>query len=399
MRRRSLSILLLTTLTLTVLSSIPVFAMDPDLKIVVQLKGALEADNPLNMAIEAFSNVEWQVVLEDLSASDLADADMLILIQADMSVEYTSAEKAAVKSWFETSGKTLWVCADSDYPDQYMRVNTANDMLENVESKLRAEQAEATDPTSNGGADYRVLGVSWYCDPEVSFIVDDVNKSLFHGPGSIVGYLGGSYYTLDTVSLDGVYVVMTTSSDGLIVDYEPPAPIAYEVGYEGSIPLLAMEIYANGNVVYAGADAPFSHYTPMYKPEVAKPERYGDLYPQQGATLFRNIVNFAIRTKLAANIGALEGAVSDLEDDKASLESEVSSLEGDKATLEDEVEALEADVAGLESDKAGLESTVSGLEDDLAKANSAVSSWQMYAIVALIIGVVVGYFVGPMLKK
>jgi hypothetical protein len=356
--KRSISILLFTTLVIVGLTAVPVFAADPDLNIVVQLKGGLEPGIHLVAAMEDFSNTEWSVVLEDLSASDLEDADMLILIQSDMSVNYTDAEKTAVKSWFQGSGKTLWICADSDFSDQYMRINTANDMLANLDSKLRAEDCEAADPTSNAnGRDYRVFGLGENSAPEYSFLVDDVNKTLFHGPGMIMGYLGDSYYALDETTLEDVYVIMTTSSDGIVVDFEPPAPVHYEVGHEGNLPLLVLEKYSNGNSLYAGADAPFAHYTAMYKPELKNPERYAIEHTQDGAQLFQNIINYAIRTKLAANISVLEG-----------------------------------DIAGLEAD-------VSGLEEDLANAESATSSWQMYAVGALILGAVVGFFVGPMLKK
>jgi outer membrane murein-binding lipoprotein Lpp len=407
MKRRTLSIVLLTTILLLGIAVMPVIAADSDLKVVVQIKGGLEPGIHLQAAMEDFSNTDWSVVLGDISASDLTGADMLILIQSDMSVNYTTAEKAAVKSWFAGSGKTLWICADSDFSDQYMRINTANDMLANLDSKLRAEDCEAADPTSNAnGADYRVFGLAENVDPEVAFIVDNVNKTLFHGPGLIMGYLGGSYYSLDETSLDGVYVIMTTSSDGIVVDFEPPAPVHYEVGYEGNLPLLVMEKYSNGNVLYAGADAPFAHYTSMYKPELKNYVRYVVEHTQDGTQLFQNIINYAIRTKSAANISALEADVSDLESDVSGLEGDVSTLEGQKATLEGQVDTLEADVTGLEGDVAGLEgdvtgleSTVSGLEDDLSKAESSASSWQMYAIGALILGAVVGFFVGPMLKK
>ena len=357
MKRKTLSIILLTTLVLSLFAAIPARAADPDLKIVVQLKGGLEAGSHLVQAMEDISNAEWAVVFEDLAASDLSDADMLILIQSDMSVNYTDAEKSAVKSWFSNPGKTLWVCADSDFSDQYQRIPTANDMLDYLGSKLRAESAESADPNGAEGADYRVLGQSENVDPEFEFLVDGVTQALFHGPGLIYGYLEGESYKLEEVSLDGVYVIMTTTDEGIVVDFEPPVPDVHEVGYEGTLTLLALEKLANGNSLYVGADAPFAHYTPMYRPEIAKYERYGVLHPQEGGKFFENIVNYAIRTKLAAVVTGLEAEVS----------------------------ALETDVAGLEA--------------DVEAANSKASTWQMYAIGALVIGLVVGFFVGPMLKK
>lgn len=400
MKSKSLSIIVLTTLALALFTAIPVEAADADLKVAVQLKGGLEAGQHLLAAMEDFSNVEWTVVLEDLTASDLADVDMLILIQSDMAVDYTTAEKAAVKTWFQGAGKTVWVCADSDFSDQYLRIPTANDMLENLGSILRGESAEAADPTSNAeGADYRVFGLTENIDPEIDFLANGVTSALVHGPGLIVGYIGDTYYKLEETEIDDVYIVLTTSSDGIVVDFEPPVPELHGVGEEGFLPLLVMEKYANGNVLYAGADSPFAHYTPMYKPEIRKVERYSVLHTQEGAKLFENILNYAIKTKLSAEISGLDSQISTLEGEKTSLQSEVSSLESDKSSLESDVADIESEVADLEGDVATLEGTVTDLEADVAAAQSAASSWQMYAVGALIIGLVVGFFVGPMLKK
>jgi len=399
MKRKTLTILLLTTLVLSVFAAIPVNAADPDLKIVVQLKGGLEAGQHLVQAMEDISNAEWAVVFDDLTASDLSDADMLILIQSDMAVNYTTAEKSAVKSWFMIPGKTLWICSDSDFSDQYLRIPTANEMLEYLGSKLRAESVESADPNGAEGSDYRVLGQSYNVDPEFKFLVDGVTQALFHGPGLIYGYLGGVGYKLEEVSLDGVYVIMTTTPEGIAVDFMPPVPEVHEVGYEGNLTLLALEKLANGNSLYVGADAPFAHYTPMYRPEIAKWERYGVLHPQQGGKLFENIVNYAIRTKLTAEITGLDNDVSALGSEKAALENQVSTLEGEKSSLEDDVADLESSVATLESDVATLETSVTDLEADVTAAKSSASTWQMYAIGALVIGLALGFFVGPMIRK
>ena len=77
MKNKSLSIIVLTTLALALFAAIPVNAADTELKVAVQLKGGLEAGQQLLQAMEDFSNVEWAVILEDLTASDLADVDTL----------------------------------------------------------------------------------------------------------------------------------------------------------------------------------------------------------------------------------------------------------------------------------------------------------------------------------
>jgi peptidoglycan hydrolase CwlO-like protein len=150
----------------------------------------------------------------------------------------------------------------------------------------------------------------------------------------------------------------------------------------------------------------------LYYPEMLRADRYGaDTNPQQGGRLFENIIDYVtqysgllidsvnvIEAK-EAEISGLESEVSGLEGDVSALEGQVSDLNGEISDLEDDVSGLEGDVSGLNAQVAALEGDVSSLESDLASSRSSASSWQMYAIAALIIGAIVGYFVGPMLKK
>ena len=367
MKSKLIGIVILSTLFMSLSAVALVGAAATEAKVVVHMKGALDADDNLKAAIADFSYVEWEVVLGDITDADLAGADMLIMIQADPAVEYTTAELDAVTAWFDEGNKMLWVASDSDYPDgQELRPPDANAVLAAVGSKLRGEHAEIEDPVSNADASYRVYGVSDYCAPEYSFLVADVLTAQFHGCGIIIGYLDGTYYALDETEIDGVYVIMTSSPAGIVVDVSPPEPEAHTAGQEGTFALMALEEAENNNIVIATADGPFSHYSPMYKPEIQNPNRYNVTSgnPQQGATLFGNILELMVRNTMGADISALEGEVSD-------LMGEVSTLTSEKSQLQTDLEA----------------------------AQSSASTMQLAAVAALIIGVVVGYFVGPMLKK
>jgi hypothetical protein len=336
-------------------------------KVVVHLKGALDADDNLKAAMADYSYVEWAVVLEDITSADLSGADMLVMIQADPAVDYTDAELSAVTSWFDEGSKLLWVASDSDYPDgQELRPPDANAVLEAVGSALRGENGETQDPMVNFDAAYRVKAVSENCAPEYEFLVAGVTYAQFHGCGVIIGYLNGNYYALEETEIDGVYVIMTSSASGVISDESAPAPEAHTPGQEGTFAMMALEEMPNNNYVIATSDAPFSHYSPMYKPELQNPARYNltSDNPQQGDVLFGNILNFAVRNGMDATISGLEGEVSD-------LTGEVSTLTSEKSQLQTALEA----------------------------AQSSASTMQLAAVAALIIGVVVGYFVGPMLKK
>ena len=405
MKKKILSILLLTTLALSLCSiAAPSLAANP--KVVVHLKGALNPDTQLTCAMNNMSWVTWSVVYDEIVASDLTGADMLIMIQADSSLDYTDDELAAVKSWFDGGGKAVWVAADSDYGNDGLRQATANSALEYLGSAMRFEDSSTEDPVSNGGAPYRVLAVSDNVDPEFAHLVSGVERGLIHGPGIIIGYVGGEYVALETDAPEGVYIILTTTEFGMVVDNSEPSPEVHEAGAEGSFPVMAMEVdYDSGNILIATGDAPFGQYMGLYKPEMLRADRYGeDANPQQGGRLFENIIDYV--TQYAGLlidsvnvIEAKEAEVSGLEGEVSVLEGQVSDLNSDVSGLEDDVSGLEGDLSGLNAQVAALEGDVAGLEADLAAAQSSASSWQMYAIAALVIGAIVGFFVGPMLKK
>ncbi|MBC8225483.1 hypothetical protein H8E65_12905 [Candidatus Bathyarchaeota archaeon] len=370
-------------------------------------------DTQLTLIMNNMSWVTWSVVLEDIEASDLTGADMLIMVQQDSSLDYSDDELAAIKSWYDGGGKAVWIAADSDYGTDSLRQATANSALEYLGSALRIEASSVEDPVSNGGAPYRVLGVSDNVDPEFAHLVSGVERGLFHGPGIVIGYVDGSYVALETDAPDGVYVIMTTTEVGVVVDSTEPVPEVHEAGDEGSFPVMALEVdYDSGNIVIATGEAPFGQYMGLYHPEMIRADRYGeDANPQQGGRLFENIIDYVTQySGLLIDsvnvIEAKEAEISDLESEVSGLLGEVSVLEGqvsdlnsDVSGLEDDVSGLEGDVSGLNAQVAALVGDVAGLEADLAAAQSSASSWQMYAIAALVIGAIVGYFVGPMLKK
>jgi hypothetical protein len=366
------------------------------------MKGALEADDNLKAAMEDYTYVDWSVVTGDLTASDLSGADMLVMIQADPAVEYTAAELSALTAWFEQGNKLLWVASDSDYPDgQELRPGPANAALEAVGSKLRGENAETQDPLVNFDAAYRVKGVSENCAPEYKFLVAGVTYAQFHGCGIIIGSLYDNYYALDETDIEGVYVIMTSSDSGVVSDESAPAPEVHSPGQEGNFAMMVLEEMPYDNYVIATSDAPFSHYSPMYKPELQKPSRYNltSGNPQQGDTLFGNILDLAVRNAQTGEIDMLEDDVTGLEDDVAGLTTDVAGLTTDVSDLEDDVTALETEKTTLEGEVSTLTSETTSLEADLTAAQSSASTMQLAAVAALVIGVIIGYFVGPMIKK
>jgi polyhydroxyalkanoate synthesis regulator phasin len=387
MKKKLISLVVLTLLALASLSMISVSAATKPI-VVVHLKGAFEPDTQLK-ALMNTTWIEWKVVLEDLSSSDLSGADMLIMVLGDASQTYSAGELSAVDSWF-SDGKTIYIAADSDYGTDHLRQAQGNAVLEKLGSKLRFDDCSAEDATSNGGAPYRVLAISDNVDPEFAYLVEGIDRGLFHGPGVVVGYDDGSYVYLSEDSLDDVYVIMTTSETGIIVDNSEPSPMVMEAGTEGEFPTMVIEKQGTNTIIATG-DAPFGQYMGLYGPEMLRADRYGaDANPQQGKYLVENILRYAtaygdeIRTQ-EATIESKDNTIAGLNDDKAELNTEISDLES-------EVSSLESEVSALESEKTGLEA-------DVSAAQSSASTMQLAAVAALVIGIVVGYFVGPMIKK
>ena len=412
MKKRLVQILLLVSLVLSI-GTIGFAHAGEKPVVIAQIKGALEADVALEAITNNISYVDWVVLTGDLTADDLEDATMLISVLSDMAQSYSEAEVTAIQNWLDEGGKTIWLCGDSDYGSDYLRIDTQNALLEDLGSVLRVEHCACEDPLSNGGAPYRVLSVTDNIAEEFSFLAVGVDRALTHSPGVLTAYSGGRYWTLAEERPDGVYVLLTTSEMGQIYDHNPPEPESVEAGDEGNFVTVAVEVdWALGNMVILESEAPFGSYMPMYYPEMIRDDRYGEAAnPQQGGQFFENLIRYATVyssqmyvlhnevTSLTGDVDALNAEVSGLNSEVSALETQIGGLEDDKSALEGSVSALEADVAGLESTVSGLESQVSTLEDDVAAARSSASSMQMYAIAALVVGLVVGVFVGPMIRK
>ena len=405
MKKRLVPILLLISLTLSV--GAIAFAQAGDKPVVIaQIKGALEADTALQAIMDNISYVDWVVLTGDLTADDLEDATMLISVLSDKAQSYSEAEVTAINSWLDEGGKTIWLCGDSDYGTDYLRIDTTNALLEDIGSVLRVEHCATQDPVSNGGAPYRVLSVTDNIAEEFEFLAVGVDRALTHSPGPLTAYSGGRYWALAEEQPDDVYVLLTTSEAGQIVDENPPLSESVEPGDEGNFVTVAVEVdWAKGNMVILEGEAPFASYMPMYYPEMINEERYGaTAYSQQGGQFFKNIISYATVYsgpvyELNDEVTSLTGDVNALNAEVSGLNSEVSTLETQIDGLEDDNSALESSISALEADVASLESSVSGLEDDLADAKSSANTMQIYAIAALVIGLIVGVFVGPMVRK
>jgi hypothetical protein len=366
--------ILLATLTLSLFAPTTLAVEEDKPVIVAHLKGALEPDVQLEAIMDNMTYFEWRVVLGELTSNDLSDAQMLIMSKADSAVDYTESELSVISTWMAEGEKALWVAADSDFGDDQRRQPTANDVLVAVNSKLRIESCSAEDPNSNAGAPYRVYGVSENVDEEVAFLTNGVDTALFHGPGIIIGIIDEEYHSLDEVPW--AFVIMTTTDSGIVVNNNPPDAEVHGIGEEGNFPLLALELVDDSsNIIIASGESPFDQYTGMYMPQLRDYERYIVEYPQQGAKLFNNIVNFAIEYR----------------DEFIELHTTIMNQNTQIEDLQTQMDELEEEIDTLESQN-------NQLDEELASTRGQVSTWQMVAVALLIVGLIVGYLAGTRLS-
>lgn len=355
-------------LALTILLSMLIFSMGiaeaqvKKPKVVVWLKGATGTVRQYEAARNDLTQYEWVNVTGTLTSKDLEGAFALIVILVDSSQKITSDEINVIKNWLATGRKLLWVAGDSDYGTDMYRQDTVNNLLKSVGSVLRVDLAECIDKTMNAGADYRVLGLSDKCDDEVKFLVAGVTRALFHGPAAIVAEVDGKYVALNKEKVPNVYRIMWTSVNGTISEFNEPPSKVYQMGVYDRYVLMALEVdTAKKNVIILSGDAPFDHYEGMYKPELGNPTRYGVQYPQQGATLLANILSWTCDMDKFFTYLSMPGQISSLNKQVSDLSKQVSDLQGQVAYLN--------------------------------------SMMPVYAIIALIVGLVIGFAIPKYILK
>jgi len=282
-----LSLLLVMALAMGLIT--PVKAEKP--LVVVIAHGALEENVQLQYMKGNITEVDWKVITEEVTYDEIKDADMIIYVQVDIDLNITDDEVAAIKRWFDQGGKTLWVTGDSDYKGgDFKRIPNTNKILKAVGSILRNDHAEAVDRESNCGASYRVAAII-APDKGLEFLAAGVERPvLFHGPGVVAVEINGEwkpFYGKGDKPAPNVYRLAITSDKGAIAEFVKPLPAAYTIGEEGSFTLMAVEFMPNDNIVILSVEAPFDHYHGMWETV------YKDV-PLDGPKFVKNVVLWAV---------------------------------------------------------------------------------------------------------
>lgn len=312
------------------------------------------------------------------TSTTLKDVEMVIIGQALRLV--TPEEISALVSWFNSTPRAIWLAGDSDYPAQGNEIaqQVVNMVAEALGSRLRIDYVSVDDTISNAEKPYRVVGIV-DPDPEVAELGYGVKVALFHGPGPLAAVLDdGTWVNPINVKIPNVYIVARTTEGGKINEYQPSAPGApgmihqlYSPGDTGVFPLLAVEVFPNGNKVVVSGESPYSGYqsglTYVY---------YGVV--MQGMRLFRNIVLWATGYygELLAYKELLEGkkVLTELDSSLNQLASSVNSLSNSISSLQNTVTDIQNSLGGLNTRVTTLESTASELNSRVSSLEGATAN-------------------------
>lgn len=214
-----------------------------------------------------------QQVGESITYDAIKDINFLIIGQPTQ--PFSPDEINALKQWWNDGNRILWVAGDSDYGNGPNTINNVNSILDALGVNLRLDQCSVEDSQSNAGAGYRVVAVVNPDDktPKKDEITKDLQnggKVLFHGPG-VVAYVddNGNWKTLKpNEGLDNIYVIVTSTENGQIVENTDPAAQAYSAGSNGKFPMLVVQTFPDKkNLLIVSGETPYGGYEPMWAPE------------------------------------------------------------------------------------------------------------------------------------
>ena len=280
-------------LTFLLLTSLPPcgFAQETP-SILVYNKDATQQEPQLEAMIHDNDWAQWTVRTSGLSREDLDDKTHLLLYNSRHDLRYTQDEIESIERWFDEGGKTLWVTSDSDFFSNNGRIASANQVLEAIGSRLRAESASVRDPVNNAEPAYRVLASPNTEDTETVSIVEGVETVLVSGPSPIIGYLDGRYRTLEDAAYADIHVILKSRSTSEIVDNTGVPPEAH-TRTSGEYCVMAMELIpSKRNIVIVSGESPFAQGEGIYKPETYYRSKYTENYPQQGAALVNSLLQY-----------------------------------------------------------------------------------------------------------
>jgi len=255
---------------------------------------------------------EWgfnvELLYNNNETYDLTGVDILILPM--MNENLSTANEAAVVTWWETGNKAMWVAGDSDYNGAggygAMAAHRPNRILEAVDAHMFLEQtaieSEWNDITV-GAIGYRVAGGVYATEGDALKLVSNLptNKTIFHGPTCVIAKNStDSYVDFEhaSVTADIAWAVKAINN----TKYQswaknatnPVAPYRVHGFYEyNDYVLMGLEKFTNGNKLVVTGENSFSMYKFMFSIPL---EKTNTAYGSTFVIVYNTLMYFAART-------------------------------------------------------------------------------------------------------
>jgi hypothetical protein len=248
-----------------------------------------ESNKYLDYIMGNITFVNWKIIQEPFSASNLSDVDILLIGQPTASL--APEELDALVQWLSKGDKVLYVAGDSDYGGGINSIAAVNNLLEYIGAKLRLEHGAvySTTPCRNytyKGVDSPVCCGAYY--RMTAFVEPDNIPELFtnmideglqypilmHGPTAVIWQDEmGNYHNPVNETFPGL-IRIAWYHLSYIGDNQAPSPYLYD-------PL-----------IYGTGDWNFVAYAAEYHQEknnlivVAGESLYGDYEPAWASTYY-----------------------------------------------------------------------------------------------------------------
>jgi len=235
--------------------------------------------NEMNGIITNLTAWGYDVIrgIEVFSEEVLSDVDiMMIAAPASENNNFTTTELAAIRAWFDSGDKSIWVAGDSDYFTS-APIKHANAILEAIDSTIYCESG-AIESKTNTGAVYRVLAPDFNTSHPICQGVEHVGEIdgvLFHGPCPVIGFNGTDYVALEEEENipDNVQIIVQCNGTNNASWYRRWSErLGYEVhqlGANASYVMMAIEtnagIAGTGTIIVSG-EVIWSDYKIMFAP-------------------------------------------------------------------------------------------------------------------------------------
>ncbi len=229
------------------------------------------------------------------------DVAVLFLTQPDDN--YTTAEIADIKTWFELGDKLLWGSGDSDYMG-FFNPYAINQVLDALGGIIRLDGTSIEDSVYHDGSAYRTAPNQFgYGDPlydDVALAVTEGMEAgiIAHGPCSIIAYNGYDYRDLrygQSVFPLVVNVIMTYSVNATSADTDTSeGDLDVYAGLTGGLfPAVVHENFTDigSNLILSG-EAIYTNYKFMYGQNTENGVYNGGTH--YGQMLVNNILNYFV---------------------------------------------------------------------------------------------------------